>query len=180
MRFFNVGSSIAIVSLLTLSFLGYNSLEKAETFPLGNNKNQASIVTSESKETQNSCSETSDHNLTSSSDWREEGFYLRYVGCFEEALAAFNKALEIDSGDANAWFGRGNTLRSLRRYEESVTSYDKAIDILPKYAAAWGNRGHVLNELGRYQEALESLDKALVLEPNDVAIWGGSVMSLII
>jgi len=43
---------------------------------------------------------------------------------YEEALASYNKALDIDSENANAWYNRGLTLGQLKSDEEALASYE--------------------------------------------------------
>lgn len=53
------------------------------------------------------------------------------LGRYEEALAAYDKALEIKPDFHLAWYNRGNALGSLERYEEALISYDKALEFNP-------------------------------------------------
>ena len=40
------------------------------------------------------------------------------VGRHEEALACFDRAVEVDADAADAWFQKGNSLALLRRFDE--------------------------------------------------------------
>jgi len=50
----------------------------------------------------------------------------------EDILAYFNKILELDPKDANAWYYKGNALARLGRCDEAAKCYDKALEIDPK------------------------------------------------
>ena len=78
----------------------------------------------------------------------------------QEAIACYDKTIEIDSTDAIAWYNKGNELNSLGKQEEALSCFDKALGINPNYAEAWNNKGLALGKLGRYQEALDCYDKA--------------------
>ena len=54
---------------------------------------------------------------------------------YEEALADFSCAIEIDPGYAWAIDQRGETYRLMERYEEALTDFSRAIEIDP--ADAW-------------------------------------------
>ena len=62
------------------------------------------------------------------------GIALRDLGRFEEALAACDRAIEIDPRHAVAHTNRGNALRDLGRFEEALAAYDRAIEIDPRNA----------------------------------------------
>jgi tetratricopeptide (TPR) repeat protein len=85
---------------------------------------------------------------------------------YEEAIACYDKALEIKPDDSNAWTNRGVALSELKRYEEAIASYDKAIEIKPDFFEAWSNRGAALSGLKRYKEAIASYDKAIEIKPD--------------
>lgn len=48
---------------------------------------------------------------------------------YDEALAAFNKALEIDPQCADAWNNKGFALNFLGRHDEALKAFDMAIEI---------------------------------------------------
>jgi len=84
------------------------------------------------------------------------------------ALAAYDRALIVWPGSADALLNRGNALHRLRQFEEALTDYDSALTLRPDYAEALYNRGNTLQELKRFEEALASYDRALTLRPDFV------------
>ncbi|HSF73920.1 MAG TPA: tetratricopeptide repeat protein [Microcoleus sp.] len=90
---------------------------------------------------------------------------------YKEALDCYQKAVELDQGNASTFVGQGVALDHLERYEEALESCQKAIDLDPEYVNAWVNRGKALLHLKRYEEALESVLKALDLAPKSVDAW---------
>jgi superkiller protein 3 len=54
----------------------------------------------------------------------------------EEAIASYDKALEIKPDFHEAWNNRGNALDNLGRLEDAIASYDKALEIKPDYHEA--------------------------------------------
>ena len=48
-----------------------------------------------------------------------------------KALSLFDKALELDPEDAEAWYNKGASLPGLGRHEEAVRCLDKALELNP-------------------------------------------------
>jgi|WetSurMetagenome_2_1015567.scaffolds.fasta_scaffold00586_1 tetratricopeptide (TPR) repeat protein len=93
-------------------------------------------------------------------DWGNKGADLFGQGKYDEALQAFNKAIEINPQLAGAWTGKGYGLKALGRYDEAVQAFDKAIEINPQDADAWNDKGDTLKALGRTTEADVAYAKA--------------------
>lgn len=62
-----------------------------------------------------------------------EGVDLYYMGKYEGAIQAYDKAIEINPEYAQAWSGKGDALCLIGRSEEAIQAYDKAIEIDPEY-----------------------------------------------
>jgi tetratricopeptide (TPR) repeat protein len=109
---------------------------------------------------------------------------------YDEALKSYDRAIEFDPKNVDAWVYRGTPLEFLGRSEEALKSYDRALELDPKNANAWVNRSAAL--MGRYQEyrfdeeiegrgeayksswweeALKSCDRAIELDPKSEAAW---------
>jgi len=99
------------------------------------------------------------------------GDFLGSAELYKDALDCYQKALELDQGNASTFLGQGVALGNLERPEEALESLQKALDLDPESVDAWRNRGAVLGNLKRYEEALESLQKALDLDPESVDAW---------
>ncbi len=85
---------------------------------------------------------------------------------FEEALASYDQALQIQPRHADALCNRGNALISLNRIQDALDSYEQALAIQPQHMQALSNRGNILLLLNRYEDALDSYDRALAIQPN--------------
>ncbi|MEG4055187.1 MULTISPECIES: tetratricopeptide repeat protein [unclassified Microcoleus] len=99
------------------------------------------------------------------------GDLLESAERYKDALDCYQKALELDQGNASFFVGQGVALGNLERYEEALESFEKATDLDPESVEAWRKRGVVLGNLERYEEALESLEKAIDLDPEYVDAW---------
>ncbi len=98
-----------------------------------------------------------------------------HLSRYEEAEAAFRKAIELDSDLAAPWNGLGNLLQAhLNRYEEAEAAYRKAIELDSSYALPWYGLGNLLQKhLNRYEEAEAAYRKAIELDPNFAYPWNG-------
>jgi len=100
---------------------------------------------------------------------------------YEDALEAYEKAIEIKPDYLSALNNKGTALRNLGKNEDALEAYEKAIDIKPDFFNAWINKGNTLDNLERYEDALEAFEKATKIKPNDYSAWinkGNTLISL--
>ena len=100
---------------------------------------------------------------------------------YEDAIASYDKALEVKPDNHEAWYNRGVALSALGRNDDAITSYDKALEVKPDKHEAWNNRGVALSALGRNDDAITSYDKALEVKPDYYRAWdnrGDALMHL--
>ncbi len=67
----------------------------------------------------------------------------------DDALIAYDKALELDPKHVSSWNNKGIVLFRLKRFEEAIMCYDTAIEIAPEYANAWYNKANALRNFGQ-------------------------------
>ena len=72
---------------------------------------------------------------------RSAGNACRLTGRFDDALADFNRAIELDPGLAWAIGSRGETYQAMGRYDEALADFNRAIELDPGRAWAIGSRG---------------------------------------
>ncbi len=79
-----------------------------------------------------------------------------------EALAAFDRTLELDAGYASAQYYRGQTLDRMNKPDQAIAAYKKTIEIEPTNGPAvfdlgvdYYNAGDYNNAVGAYQEAIK-------------------------
>jgi tetratricopeptide (TPR) repeat protein len=92
------------------------------------------------------------------------------VGAYEDAEAAFNRAIEINPGCYEAWTGLGVLNRELGDNERAMECYEKALEINPNYAEAHTSMAISALELYQDAEALEHAEKAYELEKRNPGI----------
>ena len=85
-----------------------------------------------------------DHN-----PWFSEGNERAKEGNHEDALIAYDKALETDPNHISAWNNKGIVLSKMKRFEEAISCYDQAIEIDSSYANAWYNKANALRNFAQ-------------------------------
>jgi tetratricopeptide (TPR) repeat protein len=88
-----------------------------------------------------------------------------------KAVEYYEKALELNPRDEEAWYNKGFELSELGRHEEAIVCYEKALELNPRDEEAWYNKGVAFNELGRHEEALICYTEILRLKPKDQDAW---------
>jgi tetratricopeptide (TPR) repeat protein len=111
-------------------------------------------------------------------DWLHRGLSLNELGLPGQALACYDRALEIRPDFELAWLNRGNPLAKLGRHEEAIACYDRALAINPDRAEPWMSKGNRLSALGRYDEAIVCYDHALAMDAKLYQAWEGKGLAL--
>jgi tetratricopeptide (TPR) repeat protein len=97
--------------------------------------------------------------------WDKVANTLFEIEAYEEAIAAYDRAIEIKPDKHEALGARGIALRQSGKVEEAIASYDRALEINRNDPDTWDNRGYALFFAGRYPEAMLSYDQALIINP---------------
>ena len=98
--------------------------------------------------------------------WFQRGLDLEETGApVDEAIEAYQKALELNPEAAGALVNLGTIYYRQRKFADAETYYREAIEADPAYALAQFNLGNLYDELGRLEEALEHYRLALELNP---------------
>ena len=84
---------------------------------------------------------------------------------YDEAFAAYDRALAIEPELVGAWVGRGNCFREIEHYAEALGAYDTALSLKADLVQAWLGRGTVFTKLRRHEEAATAYAQALKIDP---------------
>jgi len=95
----------------------------------------------------------------------KEGIALRKLGRYKEAQGAFERSLEMDSRNADAWRNLALVQNRLDMSAEAILSCEKAIALDPSAARTWIVRGYAQHCSGKYEAAVESYARAIELNP---------------
>jgi tetratricopeptide (TPR) repeat protein len=89
-------------------------------------------------------------------------------GRVDEAIAEYQKALEINPRSVGAHFDLGNALRKKGSVDEAITQFQSALRIDPKLALTHINLGIALFQKGKVDEAITQYQEALELKADNV------------
>src|SRR3984957_15324684 len=76
----------------------------------------------------------------------------------EEALKAFDKAVQLKPDDAALWKQMGDALLALQRNDHALLSFQHVLKLDPRHQDAAYKSGVLLNDVGRFEEAVACLD----------------------
>ena len=96
------------------------------------------------------------------------GTCLAKQGRNEEALQAFDKAVQLKPDDADLWRDLGNALVALGRSDEALLSLRHALKLDPQHWDAANQCAIVLHGMGRVEESLSYLEVCDALRPDHV------------
>src|SRR3989440_3487720 len=103
----------------------------------------------------------------------DEGNQLYDRAHYQEALQAYERAIQLDPNFAEAHDARGDALSSLERSQEALAAYEQAIQLDPNYAHAYEGEGNVFYNLKLYYEALEAYEQAIRFDPSSASAYNG-------
>lgn len=93
---------------------------------------------------------------------------------FVEALADYNKVIELEPTNAEALFYRIATLNQLDPRTEPISDLDRIIELAPRYKliyVIYFQRANYRARIGKFDESIEDINKALEFTPNDGAAY---------
>jgi len=95
------------------------------------------------------------------------------MGKLQEALADFNRAIELDPQDQkfkSYYSNRGTCLLQMGRFDEGLADYTKAIELDPSNAERYHWRSHAYIALNQYDKAVADMTEAMNLRPQDPSL----------
>ncbi len=86
-------------------------------------------------------------------------------------MADYNKAIELDPQNSDAYNNRGIAKKDLNDYAGAIADYNKAIELDPQHSVVYNNRGLAKNDLKDYAGAIADYDKAIELFPQYTRVY---------
>jgi tetratricopeptide (TPR) repeat protein len=99
------------------------------------------------------------------------GYSYGILKKYDEAIAAFQKTIEIDPKDARAYYNMGFSYGKQEKYDEAIAAFQKAIEIDPKDAMTYYNMGISFGKQEKYDEAIAAFQKAIKIDPKDAMAY---------
>lgn len=79
---------------------------------------------------------------------------------YQKAIDQFEKAIQLDSSNADYFYYKGNALSELDQNQVAILFYDKAIQLDPSNGDYFHTKGIALENLNDYEAAISCHDMA--------------------
>ena len=108
--------------------------------------------------------------------WNNRGWAFFNREKYDQAIADFERALEIDSNHIYALYGKGETrlyglANTVQNAQDALATYQKLTTIDSRSARSWFGQGVAQYRLGQYAEARRSFEEATHLAPQNAEAW---------
>ena len=98
-------------------------------------------------------------------DWYVKAYAYGTSGQYSESINAFNKVIELEPQNADAYGNRAVSYSRIGNYQKAIEDFNKAIEINPKFADAYGGRGFAYDNIGNNKQAIVDYTKAIEINP---------------
>ena len=98
------------------------------------------------------------------SDLINNGNQLSNVGNYTEAIAYFDRAINIQPNNTDALHGKGLALDNFGNHKNAIDIYNKILSIDPYNMDAMASKGVILFNTGNQTEAMNYFQKVLTLK----------------
>ena len=78
---------------------------------------------------------------TTPEEWFYKGNALYNQGKYNEAIQAYDKAIQLNPIYAESWSNKGFALVNQGKYSDAIRAFDKAIQLNPQDTDAWVGKG---------------------------------------
>jgi|GEM_PF-1649339 len=97
----------------------------------------------------------------------EKGVFLLKQQQYDEAIAAFSKALEAEPDDFETYHNRGVAWFYKGEYDKAIADYTHALEVNPNRAETYHNRGGAWFYKSGYDQAISDYTRGLEIAPDD-------------
>ena len=95
------------------------------------------------------------------------------LGKYENAIEDYDKALQLNPQNLEAYTNRGISKAEMEQYEAAIADLDEALRLNPQDATLYTGRGMVKDLQRQYEAAIADFDMALRLNPQYAIIYTG-------
>ena len=103
--------------------------------------------------------------------YRNRSYVRRLQSNNTNALADLNRAVQLNSNNADAYYDRGFTELELGNFQASVSDLSKYIEQYPFNSEAYFARGLALQKIQKLDEAIADYDTGIRLNPKNPKIF---------
>ena len=104
--------------------------------------------------------------------WQAKGRVYHYnLNDLNQAIAAYDSGIAINSKYAPLWRDRGLALNQLGKYTQGIKSLQEANELSARDLQTWLSLADAWDAIGQKQKALSALDRALEINSQDPEVW---------
>jgi tetratricopeptide (TPR) repeat protein len=114
--------------------------------------------------------------------WNELGNIYYNSGAFDEAMHAFEMAIELDPSFGWSYNNLASIYFHSKRYTEAIPLYEKSIQLLndeKDKALLWNRMGDAYRRLNKHSQAVDAYRNAMDLDPENVSLLTRARFSLL-
>ena len=100
--------------------------------------------------------------------YRERGIHYADLGHYDEAVADFSNAVELNPNYVTAYINRANAFAKLEQYKAAYQDFATAQKLSPTNKSIYAIRGSLNFLMGRFQDAAADYRYYLSLKPDDM------------
>jgi serine/threonine protein kinase/tetratricopeptide (TPR) repeat protein len=98
---------------------------------------------------------------------RVEGYLAYVAGLYEQAIAEYQRAIELDSKDAESHMWLGEAYEDTNQFDEALAEYRKALESEPNYVRTYQALGTFYLQRSKFREGATYHKKAVDLVPDE-------------
>jgi tetratricopeptide (TPR) repeat protein len=110
--------------------------------------------------------------------WSHLGLAFQNNHETKRAMAAYQKARELNPNNLQAWFNGGMIQHEEGMLHPALQCYLRSLELDPEQAKIWCNLGALQFQLGEFQHSVDSLNRAVGLKPDYARAWDNLAGSL--
>ncbi len=103
--------------------------------------------------------------------WLIRGLALEQAKRYGEALAVYDRQIQLQPNHPEVWSRRASTLFHLGKHDDALNAYVRAVQLNPHNAELWYRLGGVTARLKRYSQAVACFKKATRIQPERADFW---------
>jgi tetratricopeptide (TPR) repeat protein len=111
----------------------------------------------------------------------DRGNHFQNIKMYREAIADYNRYIELNPRNPSAYMNRGNAHERLKEYDSAMFDYNKTLELKPDDTIANFNKGNVYDILGKPDSAVMQYDTVIMKDPRLAKVYynrGTSYMSM--
>ena len=103
--------------------------------------------------------------------YRKRGNAYQELKKYRQAIADYDRALELDPNDTTTYRDRGRAYYWHNEYQQALSDYNRVLELNPNSAAFYNWRGWTYFWLKEHRKALSDFNQALELNPNHASAY---------